>query len=56
MKTIHPGKYGNLLTNNGSQFSKKNSSMKHYCEENIIRIHIRNFSPPPANQLSNMQN
>ncbi|MDG6936810.1 MAG: transposase [Nitrososphaerota archaeon] len=57
MKTIHPGKYENLLTDNGSQFSKKNTNMKHYCEENIIGIHIWTsvHHPQTMGKLSNMQ-
>ncbi len=40
MKTMHPDKYENLIIDNGSQFSKKNSNMKNYCEESITGIHI----------------
>jgi len=32
MKKLHPDKYENLITDNGSQFSRKNSNMRHYCE------------------------
>jgi hypothetical protein len=40
MKALHPEKYENLLTDNGSQFSRKNYTMKKYCEENITGRHI----------------
>jgi len=40
MKTLHPDKYENLLTDNGSQFSRKNFRMKKYCENNIDGRHI----------------
>jgi len=35
MKTLHPDKYENLLTDNGSQFSRKNFRMKDYCENSV---------------------
>ncbi len=40
MKKLHPDKYENLITDNGSQFSRKNSNMRHYCEESITGAHI----------------
>ncbi len=40
MNKLHPDKYENLITYNGSQFSRKNSNMRHYCEENITGAHI----------------
>lgn len=40
MEKLYPEKYDNLLTDNGSQFSRKNSSMKKYCETNITGTHI----------------
>lgn len=40
MKALNPRSYENLLTDNGSQFSRKNSSIKKYCEEKITGKHI----------------
>ncbi|MEM3647387.1 MAG: hypothetical protein QW334_04500 [Thermofilum sp.] len=40
MNELHPTKYENLLTDNGSQFSRKNSTMMTYCEWNITGKHI----------------
>jgi len=40
MKTLVRVKYDNLLTDNGSQFSRKNSEMRKYCEEFINEKHI----------------
>jgi len=40
MKTLIRHKYDNLLTDNGSQFSKKNSVIRKYCEEHINEKHI----------------
>jgi len=40
MKTLHPDKYENLLTDNGSQFLSKNYRMKDYCENSINGRHI----------------
>ena len=33
-------RYDNLLTDNGSQFSRKNAEMRKYCQENINEKHI----------------
>lgn len=40
MKKLHGWKYANLLTDNGSQFSRRNSVMKKYCEEYLTEEHI----------------
>lgn len=40
MKELVRVKYDNLLTDNGSQFSRKNSEMRKYCEECISEKHI----------------
>ncbi len=52
---MHPDKYE--LTDNGSQFSKKNSNIKHYCEESITGNHIWTsvHHPQTMGKLSNMQ-
>ncbi len=57
MGKLHPEKYDNLLTDNGSQFSRKNSSMKKYCERNITGTHIWTsvHHPQTMGKLSNMQ-
>jgi len=40
MKTLVQIKYENLLTDNGSQFSRKNAEIRKYCEEFITGKHI----------------
>ena len=37
MKTLHPDKYENLLTDNGSQFSSKNYRIEH-CGNSITAV------------------
>jgi DNA-binding Lrp family transcriptional regulator len=57
MKTLHPEKYQNILTDNGSQFSKRNYTMKKYCEQSITGKHIWTsvHHPQTMGKLSNMQ-
>ena len=33
MKYLHDQKYDSLLTDNGSQFNRRNSIMKKYCDQ-----------------------
>ena len=40
MKTLQSDEYENLLTDNASQFSRKNFRMKKYCENSIYGRHI----------------
>lgn len=40
MKKLIPYKYENILTDNGSQFSRKNSRFRKYCEEYVTGKHI----------------
>jgi hypothetical protein len=40
MKTLLKIKYDNLLTDNGSQFSRKNQVIRKYCEDHINEKHI----------------
>lgn len=40
MKQLVKNKYDNLLTDNGSQFSRKNSEMRKYCDNFINEKHI----------------
>ena len=40
MKKLIHEKYDNLLTDNGSQFSRRNSEMRKYCEEFLNEKHI----------------
>lgn len=40
MKKLIPMKYDNLLTDNGSQFSRRNSEMRKYCDEFLNEKHI----------------
>jgi len=39
MKKLHRDKYENMITDNGSQFSRKNSNMKNYWSSNMFIIH-----------------
>ncbi len=40
MKNLVNERYDNLLTDNGSQFSRKNSRMRKYCDEHLNEKHI----------------
>jgi hypothetical protein len=40
MKTLLKIRYDNLLTDNGSQFSRKNQTIRKYCEDHINEKHI----------------
>src|SRR5205085_5076047 len=40
MKMLHGCKYQNLLTDNGSQFCRRNSVMRKYCEHYLTERHI----------------
>ena len=40
MKKLVNERYDNLLTDNGSQFTRKNSVMRKYCEKNLNEKHI----------------
>ena len=40
MTDLHPKVYENLLTDNGSQFCRMNSTMRRYCEARITGKHI----------------
>lgn len=40
MKQLIKDKFDNLLTDNGSQFSRKNSAIRRYCEEFVRGKHI----------------
>lgn len=40
MKTLVTARYDNLLTDNGSQFSRRNAIIRRYCEEFINEKHI----------------
>ncbi len=40
MKKLIKVKYDNLLTDNGSQFSRKNNEMRKYCSEYVNQKHI----------------
>jgi hypothetical protein len=58
MKKLHGWKYANLLmTDNGSQFSRRNSVMKKYCEEYLTEKHIWSsvHHPQPPGRLSAFQ-
>lgn len=40
MEQLHPYPYENLLTDNGSQFSRKNSTIAKYCDSYLTGRHI----------------
>lgn len=40
MKTLLKIRYDNLLTDNGTQFTRKNQTIRKYCEDNINEKHI----------------
>ena len=57
MKNLHDWIYGNLLTDNGSQFSRRNSVMKKYCDQYLTGKHIWTsvHHPQTMGKLSNFQ-
>ena len=40
MKYLHIQEYDSLLTDNGSQFNRKNSTMRKYCDQYLTGKHI----------------
>jgi transposase len=57
MKHLHIKEYDSLLTDNGSQFSRKNSTMRRYCEQYLTGRHIWTsiHHPQTMGKLSNAQ-
>ena len=57
MKHLHDQKYDSLLTDNGSQFSRRNSVMKKYCKQYLTEKHIWTsiHHPQTMGKLSNAQ-
>jgi hypothetical protein len=57
MRKLHSWKYANLLTDNGSQFSRKNTTMRRYCEQQLLDKHIWTsiHHPQTMGKLSNFQ-
>ena len=57
MKRLHPDVYENLLTDNGKQFARNNSTMRKYCEEYLTGKHIWSsvHHPQTLGKLSNFQ-
>jgi transposase len=57
MKHLHDQKYDSLLTDNGSQFSRRNSVMKKYCDQYLTGTHIWTsiHHPQTMGKLSNAQ-
>jgi len=39
-RLLHDQEYGSLLTDNGSQFNRKNSTMRRYCDQYLTGKHI----------------
>ena len=57
MRKLHGQKYDYLLTDNGSQFSRRNSVMKRYCKQYLSEKHIWTWvhHPQTMGKLSNAQ-
>lgn len=57
MEELHPKEYENLLTDNGKQFCRMNSTMRRYCEGHISGKHIWSsvHHPQTLGKLSNFQ-
>jgi hypothetical protein len=57
MEELHPHQYENLLTDNGKQFCRMNSTMRRYCEGHISGKHIWSsvHHPQTLGKLSNFQ-
>lgn len=57
MEHLHPDCYENLLTDNGKQFARNNSTMRKYCEEYLSGKHIWSsvHHPQTLGKLSNFQ-
>jgi hypothetical protein len=57
MKYLHIQEYGSLLTDNGSQFNRKNSTMRKYCNQHLTGKHIWTsiHHPQTMGKLSNTQ-
>ncbi|MDN5846547.1 MAG: hypothetical protein L0H53_09775, partial [Candidatus Nitrosocosmicus sp.] len=57
MKRLHIKEYDSILTDNGSQFSRKNSIMRKYCDRYLTGRHIWTsiHHPQTMGKLSNAQ-
>lgn len=57
MQELHPEVYENLLTDNGKQFARNNSTMRKYCEQYLTGKHIWSsvHHPQTLGKLSNFQ-
>jgi transposase len=57
MEELHPEAYENLLTDNGKQFARNNSTMRKYCEQYLTGKHIWSsvHHPQTLGKLSNFQ-
>ncbi|MGH9975282.1 MAG: hypothetical protein ACRD8Z_05530, partial [Nitrososphaeraceae archaeon] len=53
----HNQKYDSLLTDNGSQFNRKNSTIRKYCDQYLTERHIWTsiHHPQTMGKLSNAQ-
>jgi hypothetical protein len=56
-RLLHDQKYNSLLTDNGSQFNRKNSTMRKYCDQYLTGRHIWTsiHHPQTMGKLSNAQ-
>lgn len=56
-RLLHNQKYDSLLTDNGSQFNRKNSTMRKYCDQYLTGRHIWTsiHHPQTMGKLSNAQ-
>jgi len=57
MTRLHPDTFENLLTDNGKQFARMNSTMRRYCESRITGKHIHSsiHHPQTLGKLSAFQ-
>ncbi len=55
MKRLHDQKYDSLLTDNGSQFNKKNSTMRKYCGQYLTGKHIWTSIHHPPQTMGNFK-
>ena len=56
MKYLHIKEYDSLLTDNGSQFSRKNSTMRKYCDQYLTGKHIWTSIHHPLQTMGKLSN
>jgi hypothetical protein len=55
MKHLHIQEYDSLLTDNGSQFNRKNSTMRRYCDQYLTGKHIWTSIHHPQQTMGNFK-